>query len=188
MAKMTKRDTLDLVVKTFGVWLMALFIRSIPITFIQFTLNPSQNIAHKSAYMVLSFMHWFLYFLVSWFLLFKSEAIASFLVKTESQAADVEGKQPASANLWFWITIIGLYYVLSSASKLFGQLIRLTFNYSGNTFSLSNRYLWANVIMLILALAFIFKSKAIEAFINKRTKTPDKVSECIDDTEPDDLS
>ncbi|MFO7870569.1 MAG: hypothetical protein R6V03_03955 [Kiritimatiellia bacterium] len=167
---MTKRDTFDLVIKAFGIWLMAMFVRTIPMTVIQFTVDTSEFIANRPAYLALNVTHSLLYFLVASLFLLKGHTIASLLVRTNPQEANAGAEEPAYARLWFWITIIGLYHFLSSASALFGQLLRLTFDYSEyTTISLSSRDLWPSVFMLSFSLVFIFKSKAIESFILRKS-------------------
>jgi hypothetical protein len=69
----------------------------------------------------------------------------------------------------FWIKIIGLYYFVSSAASIAAHAIELVVRDSGpfHVYWSGGSFL-TNVITLLLALVFIFKTEKVENLITKR--------------------
>jgi len=170
---MTKRDTLELVIKAFGVWLMAMFVRTIPMTIIQFTLDTSEFIANRPAYLALNVMHSLLYLVVACVFLFKSRTIVALVVQEDLPSTVSRGPSPAYAQLSFWIVLIGLYYFVSSAGDLLNHVVKLCFegrHYApGHVVQFMTRDLIPSAVTFLLSLCFIFKGKVIETFIQRKT-------------------
>jgi len=166
---MTKRDMMDIVIRAFGIYFLVAFIRTIPMTGIQFFVDTSEFIANRGVYLIFNVLHSLIPLVFACLFLFKSQAITTLLVKEVAPQADATRSQPAYAQLWFWITIIGLYYFVSSASALVGQLLRRTLEFTKYPMAFTGRGFWSNVVTLVISLNFIFGSKAIDSFIQKRT-------------------
>lgn len=171
---MTKRDMMDVVLKLFGVYFFVTFVKTIPMTLIQFTVElPSDVFPNPSAYLILNFLHSLFPLVFAYFFLFRSQAIAAVLVKEDAPRQDAAGRQPAYAQLRVWIIMIGLYYFVSSAGDLLNHVVKL-FRWGrhyapGHVIQFASRDLIPSIVIFLLSLIFIFSSKWIEDFIKRKT-------------------
>jgi len=165
----TKRDVMEVAVKVFGIFMLILFVRALPMTVVQFFIDTSEFISNRMAYLVFNIVHSFTPLVFACLFLFRGKAIASFLVADASPETDTGGTQPAYAQIWFWVVIIGLYYFVSSASALIAQLLAHTIEFTEFPMTLTGQRFWSSIIALLLSIFFIFWSKPIDRFIQKRT-------------------
>jgi len=171
---MTKRTLLDLIIKTIGVYLAVTFIRSIPPFLIQFTVDTSQFVAKPRAFLVFNVLHTVLPLFLSWVFLFRSSTLVRLIVRTDDlPATDSNAPTAAYATFSFWIVLIGLYYLLSSAGDLLNHVVKLAFEgryYApGHVVQFMTRDLIPSTVTFVLSLFFVFKSRTIESFIQRKT-------------------
>jgi hypothetical protein len=170
---MTERNIFELVLKVFGIYLITVFIRTIPMILMQcFMELPPDVFPNPRAYHMLNILHSVLPLAVAYLFLFKGEPIANCLVKQRDQLPDAGTAEPVFATLWFWITIIGVYFFASSAPAVIGFIIENAGDFATKpsgyvTVSHIGRGFWSRCFTLLFSLILIFKSKSVERLIQR---------------------
>ncbi len=136
---------------------------------------PPEVFPNPRAYHMLNILHAVLPLAVALLFLFLSEPIANCLVKQRDQQPDAGTTEPVFATLWFWITIIGVYFFASSAPAVIGFIIENAGDFakqpSGHvTMKHIGRGFWSHCFTLLFSLILILKSKSVERHIQRRTK------------------
>ena len=171
---MTERNAFDLVLKAFGIYLLTVFIKTIPMTLMQFFVElPSDIFPNPVAYLSLNILHSILPLAIACLFLFKSESITACCVKQPDPQPDTGTMEPVFATLWFWITIIGVYFCVSSAPVVIGFIIENVGDFTSKpsthvTVSHIGRGFWSQLLTLLFALILIFKSKSVAKFIRRK--------------------
>jgi hypothetical protein len=83
--------------------------------------------------------------------------------------AELNEEQPIYAKLSFWITIIGLYYFVSSASVVVSRIGTLAIEL-GEGMYLAHNPLLPQAFTFILSLLFIFRSENVANYIKNKSK------------------
>jgi len=171
--KMTERKMFDLVLKVFGIYLLTVFIKTIPMTLMQFFINlPSDMFPNPAAYLSLNILHSLLPLVIAALFLFKSDAITACLVKQVERQSETGTMQPVFATLWFWIRVIGVYFCVSSAPAVLGFIVENVGDFTMKpsthvTVSHIGRGFWSQLFTLAFSLVLIFRSKSVERFIQR---------------------
>ena len=174
--KIDIHEARDLAVKLFGLYCIVSFVLLAPQILSVAALSPahSELITSRLVFAVTTSIPAVLYLALGWTLLFRTRSVVRILWRdvTESDSAP-----PFSASsLSFWITLIGLFYFIRSVSGLATQLwiFGTRTGALGHSFS-SLRFL-PDLVIFPLALLFIFKARAIEEFIRRKTHPTDRSS------------
>jgi len=162
---MSKRDIFEIGFRMFGLYMLF----QVPFHL----LNVGLAFAHDSTQFYTNiFLYRFVIILAPLMLLvlsllfiFKGASLAAFFttdVKANTTSADSDSS--AYNHLPFWVVLIGLFYIISSASSFIGDIIKLP---GGSP----SWYWWGSVISHgvtgALALMFIFRSKKVVEIIKK---------------------
>ena len=115
---MTKHNVLEIVIKSFGLYCLIQFIRSAPAVASAITLDQPGFVSNRALYASLMCLYPLLHLILSYIFLRKSQVImklfGSFNSESKIPTTDSNEPQTIYAKLSFWITIIGLYYFVSS--------------------------------------------------------------------------
>jgi hypothetical protein len=76
--------------------------------------------------------------------------------------------QPIYAKLSFWITIIGLYYFVSSVSVVVSRLGAIAINL-GEGMYLAHDPLLPQAFIFILSIIFIFRNERVASYIKEKS-------------------
>jgi uncharacterized membrane protein required for colicin V production len=163
---MSKRDALEIAVKIFALYCVVAFFASIPNAAMAFAADTGNLVTNRALFLFLSCLHPVLYLVLAIVFLSKGQAIAAALASGDSVSAAREEheKFPPYTQLYFWITVIGLYYLVSASTSLASDLVRVTF-------AIRNTFWWmgvvSNAMTLAVALIFTLKSKKVAEYVER---------------------
>ena len=158
---MTKQNALEIVVKAFGLYCLIQIIRSVPGVLSAITLDQSEFVTNKAFYALLMALYPLLHLILAYIFLGKSDSSVSI--------AELNEDQPIYAKLSFWITIIGLYYFVSSASVVVSQLGAFAIKL-GEGMHLLHDPLLPQALIFILSIIFIFRGENVANYIKNKSK------------------
>lgn len=170
---MTKQNILEIVVKTFGLYCLIQIIRSAPGVLSAITLDQSEFVTNQAFYASLMALYPLLHLILAYIFLKKSNIVLKMFGSGKSDSslstAELNEEQPIYAKLSFWITIIGLYYFVSSASIVVSRIGTLAIKL-GEGMYLAHDPLLPQAFIFILSLLFIFRSENVANFIKNKSK------------------
>ncbi len=160
---MKKRDLLEIGIKLLAIYNLIRFLASIPVLGALLTQN-SEHIINRPLHIIISCGLCLMYLIITLVLLSKATPIA------KSLSGDAVSEECSPKNLSMdrhlslGITLIGIYYFVSSASTLVSQIMLKNMDFSGSHWWIRTT---SQLLILILSLIFIFKSGCVEKLINK---------------------
>ncbi len=174
---MTKQNVLEIVLKTFGLYCLMQFIRSTPAVASAIALDQPGFVSNRALYASLMCLYPLLHLFLAYIFLKKSQLVmklfGSIDAKSIHPSNDSNQLQPIYAKLSFWITIIGLYYFISSASVVVSRLGTIAINL-GEGMYLAHDPLLPQAFIFILSIIFIFRSQRVASYIKEKSKKPNK--------------
>ncbi len=160
---MKKQDLLEIGIKLLAIYNFIRLLASIPILGAILT-QYSEHTTNHLLNTIIPCGLFLMYLIITLVLLSKATPIA----KALSGDAVCEECSPKNLSrdrhLSLGITLIGIYYFVSSASALVSQIMLKNMNYTGSHWWIK---IISQLLILILSLIFIFKNGCIEKFINK---------------------
>ena len=163
MTKIKKSNLFEIGVRLLGIY----FLAQVPFSLISigmaFSQNLSEYITNITLYRSTLSATPILLIIIGWLLVFRASKIASIVIGKQNEPEETPKQY---SQLPLWIIIIGLFYMVSSSAKMIQEIVRLPIS--------SPDWFWwsqivSNALIFIFSLGFIFKSKKIEAFINKHS-------------------
>ena len=153
---MKYQKILEIVIKTYAIYLLVNLPFSIAGTLSTFTIDNSQFVLNVPLYKTISICIPFIHIFIACLLLLKADRLSKYITGRVDQDIFGEDENQQSSRLYFWITLMGLYFMVTSFASLVMELIRIPM-YSGSS------YLWSVVIshsfILVVGYFFTFKSK-----------------------------
>lgn len=168
---MKKRSVLEIIVVCFGLYCLVVSIQYLPVIGVMFAAGEmSEYITSMLLYRFFQLLVPVVSLAVSFVFLTKTQAIVSFLESRTLTTSESVNSPSASGRMSFWITLLGLYYLVSSASRLLSIIPRFFLDYSGAPFLVEfiGPEFWSELITLIISVFLIRKSRRIESFIQKK--------------------
>ncbi|MCP4632014.1 MAG: hypothetical protein GY855_03735 [candidate division Zixibacteria bacterium] len=134
-----------------------------------FAVDQTQFIINPLLYQTWAIVCPFLYLIVSLLLLFKAESIARAIAgKNDEENNSLRENISKDSNLAIWITLLGIYLLVTHFSSAIGELIR-------SPITSIDHYTWSVLVSkgIVIAASFFmtFHSKKVEDIILKRSKT-----------------
>ena len=171
---MSKLDVLEIVSKSFGLYCIVQTIKYIPAVIGAIVINQPEFITNKTLYIVSTLMYPIVFLLLSIVFILKTEWIVKILFSTSSleniRQSKTNSDKPNYEKLSFWITLIGVYYLLSSIAIVLYSLPTIFIKLKEGWFFTHDPFL-PKTIILILSLICIFKSERIERIITNKRST-----------------
>jgi len=163
---MTTKKAIEIASRIYGLYLLIQLPIALSGLFSVFAINNDQWVKNPMLYQIWAVLHPILYLIIALILILKAESIAN-LVAGKKQGKEIteEGNKPSHSQLSFWIILLGIYFLISSASKLIGDLVRHPLHW-GDAYSWS--ILLSHGCILISSFVLILKSEWIESIIIKR--------------------
>ena len=133
-----------------------------------FGLDNDQFVKYPALYQAWAIIAPLLYLLMAYILISKAEYISTLVVKKDDNSRiNNPNYYPLHSQLSFWITLLGLYFIITSASQVAKNVISYPLHL-GDSFIMS---LFASQGLILFAgLYMTFRSKKVEAFIQKKSK------------------
>ena len=191
---MRPNETRDLAIKLFGLYYAARFAVYVPQVFSVFFMSGHDQEFLQSKFVVFlaTSLPPLLYVVLAWACLFKTKLVLALLWSSKTESGEAPASGHALSSLSFWITLVGVFYLVSSTAGLLSQLWILGVNRQmfGSTF-MSAKFL-PNIFLFPLSIFCILKAGRIEEFINKKQITQPEVgqvsSESAQSASPDEPS
>lgn len=105
--------------------------------------------------------------LMSSVLLFKASSIATFFISDNNPVKQEPAPSGSIYTLSFWIILIGLFYLISSITKIISELMQFSVTFPA---WLAWGSIFSQALMLFFAVAFIFRSNKIAGLIQRLSK------------------
>ena len=161
---MTKQNILEIVVKAFGLYCLIQVIRSAPGVLIAITLDQSEFVANRGPYASLMALYPLLHLILAYIFLKKSDIVLKIFGSAKSDPsvsiAELDEERPIYAKLSFWITIIGLYYFVSSTSVMVSWLVKFAIKQGDGMYLVHDSFL-PQALIFALSIIFIFRSENV---------------------------
>ncbi len=165
---MNTKKAIEIASRIYGLYLLI----QIPLALLgllsAYAVDNEQFFKNPILYRVWATMLPLLYIIIATFLISKAKLIAKIVAGSESEIANQKDtNSPSHTRLSFWIILLGIYFLISSGSKLIQSIV-------GQPIQLNNSYLWALVLsqgsVALLSLFLILKSEWLESKIVKKVK------------------
>jgi hypothetical protein len=170
---MTRQNFLEIIVKTFGLYCLIQVIRSAPAVVSAVTLDQPDFVTSKALYASLMALYPLLHLILAYIFLRKSNIVMKLFGSGKSESlistADPNEVQPVYAKLSFWITILGLYYFVSSVSVVVSRLGTFAIKL-GEGMHLVHDPLLPQTFIFILSIIFIFRGEKVANYIKNKSK------------------
>jgi hypothetical protein len=132
-----------------------------------FSIDTSKLVTNPELYRTWAIVNPFLYILVSFILLIKAPFISKAIAGKQEEDTRVHDSSMQQSNLSFWITLLGLYFLVTYVSSMIQELIRIPI-------MVADHYMWSIVvadgIAIGVALFMTFRSKRVAELILKRSQ------------------
>ena len=169
---MTKQNVLEIVIKAFGLYCLVQFIRSTPAVASAIALDQPGFVSNRALYASLMCLYPLLHLVLAYIFLKKSQMVIKLFGSNNAESLlslnDSNQLQPIYYRLSFWITIIGLYYFISSVSVVVSRLGTIAINL-GEGMYLAHDPLLPKAFIFILSIIFIFRSERVASYIKEKS-------------------
>ena len=171
---MTKQNVIEIVTKAFGLYCLVQFIRSTPAVASAIALDQPGFVSNRALYASLMCLYPLLHLVLAYIFLKKSQMVIKLFGSNNAESLlplnDSNQLQPIYSKLSFWITIIGLYYFISSVSVVVSRLGTGTIAINlGEGIYLAHDPLLPQAFIFILSIIFIFRSERVASYIKEKS-------------------
>lgn len=165
---MDKKTIIEMVSRLYGLYLLV----QLPLAFAGlmavFSLDQAEFIKYPLLYKTWAVINPILYIVIASILISKAEYLSNLVVgKAYVRSEETPDTTQTHTKLSFWITLLGLYFLITSFSSIVRDIIRHPI-YSGSSFAWS--LLLSQGLILLASLCMIFRSKQLEGFILRKSK------------------
>ena len=160
---MEKKRIIEIVARIYGLYLLVQLPITLAALIAVFSLDQAEFIKYPILYKSWAVISPIIYLIIASILISKAEYISN--IVTGKSGARSERKldiNQAHTELSFWITLLGLYFLITSFSSLVRDLIRHPLN-SGDNFAWS--LLVSQGLIFLASLYMVFRGKQLEGFI-----------------------
>lgn len=170
----TKQNIIEIVVKAFGLYCLIQVIRSVPGVLSAITLDQSEFVTNRILYASLMALYPLLHLTLADIFLKKSDIILKMFGSGKSDSSvsisELDEGQAIYAKLSFWITIMGLYYFISSASVMVSWLVTFAIKQGEGMYLVNDSFL-PQAFIFVLSIIFIFRSENVAIYIKNKAKS-----------------
>ena len=165
---MDKEKIVEIAARIYGLYLLV----KIPIALwgiiSVFAMNQDQFVKNPFLYKTWAIINPVLYLIIAIFLIFKADYISKLIVGKSKSIENDSGPGKTYMQMSFWITLLGLYFVIESSASFIRNIIM-------HPPSWGNRYDWSIIIsyglQLFLSLYMVFRSENVENIILIKSKS-----------------
>ncbi len=164
---MNKRSIIEIAIRIYALYLITQVPMMLWGIVSVFSVDTSKFFTDPRLYRIWAIVNPFLYLLISWVLLIKAPWISKAIVgRQEEDAGDYESGLQKS-NLSFWITLLGLYFLVTYVSSMIGELITIPIR-------VRDHYMWSIVIakgiVIGVGVFMTFRSKRVAELIWRKSQ------------------
>ncbi len=164
---MNKRSIMEIVIRIYALYLLIQVPMLLWGVVSVFSMDTSKFFTNPQLYRIWAMVSPILYLLISLILLIKAAFISKAIVgRQEEDAADYESGLQKS-NHSFWITLLGLYFLVTYVSSMIEELIRIPITVGGH-------YMWSIIvakgIVIGVGVFMTFRSKRVAELIWRKSQ------------------
>ena len=169
---MTKEYIFDIALKIFGIYCVVATIRfflALGPLFISKSEMFWKFYTSKTGYLISQIPYPLVHLILAFIFLFRTQWLIRLVDVEDSGTSEVIDAQSSGwVSYSFWIKILGLYYFVSSAAAIAASAVELVVRSSGffHIYRSRGSFL-TDVLILLLSLFLIFKTKKVEKLIAK---------------------
>ena len=165
---MDKEKIIEIAARIYGLYLLAKIPLALWGLISVFAMNQDQFVKNPLLYKTWATINPVLYLIIAIFLILKAEYISKLIVGKSKGIENSSDPGQTYMQLSFWITLLGLYFVIESSASLIRNIIM-------HPSSWGSRYDWSIIIsygiQFILSLYMVFRSKKVENIILIKCKS-----------------
>ena len=164
---MNKRSIIEIAIRIYALYLIIQVPMLLWGIVSVFSMDTPKFIINPELYRIWAIVNPFLYLLISLILLVKAPFISKAIVGKQEE--DIKGYENSlqQSNLSFWITLVGLYFLVTYVSSMIEELIRIPI-------MTGNHYMWSIVVAkgIVIGVAgfMTFRSKRVAELILRRSQ------------------
>jgi hypothetical protein len=164
---MKKRSIIEIAIRIYALYLITQIPMALWGIVSVFSMDTSKFVTNPELYRIWAIANPFLFLLISLILLMKAPFISKAIVG--KQVEDTGGHESSlqQLNLSFWITLLGLYFLVTYVSSMIAELIRIPI-------MAADHYMWsiivANGMVICVAVFMTFRSKKVAELIMKKSQ------------------
>jgi hypothetical protein len=164
---MNKRSIIEIAIRIYALYLII----QVPLLLwgivSVFSTDISNFVTNPELYRIWAIILPFLYLLISLILLLKAPFISKAMVGKQEDDTRGYGNSLQQSNLSFWITLLGLYFLVTYVSSMIEELIRIPIMAVGH-------YMWSIIvakgIVVGVAVFMTFRSKRVAELILRKSQ------------------
>ena len=164
---MNKRSIIEIAIRIYALYLIIQVPMLLWGIVSVFSMDTSKFLTNPELYRIWAIVNPFLYLLISLILLVKAPLISKAIVGKQEE--DTKGYENSlqQSNLSFWITLVGLYFLVTYVSSIIEELIRIPITVGGH-------YVWSIIvakgIVVAVAVFMAFRSKRVAELIWRKSQ------------------
>ena len=164
---MEKKKIIEIVSRVYGLYLLVQLPLALTGLIAVFSLEQAEFVKYPVLYRSWAVISPILYLIIASILISKADYISNLVVgKSDVRSENIPDTRHAHTKLSFWITLLGLYFLITSFSSMVRDLIRHPL-YSGDSFAWS--LLLSQGLIFLASIYMVFRSKQLESFILKKS-------------------
>lgn len=170
---MSRRNVFEIIVPSFGLYCLIATIQYIPLLGVVFFGGYElEFVTNVFLFRISHLLIPVVSFVVGFLFLTKTQFLVSFLDSRTPAPSEPSGPPPVYGRLSLWITLLGLYYLVSSAAKILSVLPGFFLDYRRAPFVplFQEPRFCSQLITLVLALLLVLGSAKIERFILRKAQ------------------
>ena len=164
---MSKRSIIEIAIRIYALYLII----QVPLLLwgvvSVFSTDISKFVTSPELYRIWAIVNPFLYLLISLTLLVKASFISKALVGKQEEDTKGYENNLQQSNLPFWITLLGLYFLVTYISSMIEELTRIPITFGGY-------YVWSIIvakgIVIGVAVFMTFRSKRVAELILRKSQ------------------
>ena len=164
---MNKRSIIEIAIRIYALYLIIQVPMLVWGIVSVFSMDTSKFVTNPELYRIWSVVNPFFYLLISLILLVKAPFISKAIVRKQEEDTRGYENNLQQSSLSFWITLLGLYFLVTYVSSMIEELIRIPIMAGGH-------YMWSIIvakgIVIGVAVFMTFRSKRVAELIWRKSQ------------------
>jgi hypothetical protein len=164
---MSKRSIIEIGIRIYALYLITQVPMALWAILSVFSIDTSKFVINPELYRIWAIANPFLYLLIALILLIKAPFISKAIIGKQEEDTRSHESSLQQSNLSFWITLLGLYFLVTYVSSMIAELIRIPI-------MAADHYMWsivvANGIVIGVAFFMTFRSKRVAELILRKSQ------------------
>ena len=164
---MNKRSIIEIAIRIYALYLIIQVPMLVWGIVSVFSMDTSKFVTNPELYRIWVIVNPFLYLLISLILLIKAPLISEVIVGKQQEDPRGHESSLQQSNLSFWITLLGVYFLVTYVSSMIEEMVRIPIMAGGH-------YMWSIIvakgIVIGVAVVMTFRSKRVADLIWRKSQ------------------